>query len=307
MNRRDVLRLLPSVAATLALPGAALARRRGSDLEVTDLGERLFLISGGGGNVTVFDSPEGALLVDGGAAEHAADILELVRARSRAGRVHTLFNTHWHRDQTGANLALGSAGTRIVAHENTRLWMSTEVNCKWEGRVYERLPVEAHPNETFYTSGSLDFGGERIDYGYLPQAHTDGDIYVFFREANVLVCGDVIASDAWPVIDWTTHGWIGGLVDATQTLLELGDANTKFVPGKGRVLSRADVQTLHEVLATMKQRLARLLAQGMSVQDMIEAAPAREFEARWGDPSLFIANAYPGMVARYTQLGVSIV
>jgi len=264
-------------------------------------------VTGGGGNVTVFEAPEGVLLVDGGSPERSAEVLKLVKARTGATRIHTLFNTHWHWDQTGSNRTLGPAGTRIIAHENTKLWLGTEVLSKWQNRVYKPLPREARPNQTFYTSGSLSFGGEHIDYGYLPQAHTDGDLYVFFRNANVLVAGDVVSVGSYPVIDYSTNGWIGGLLDATKSLIGLADAKTQIVPGTGPIQSRADVEAERDMLATMKLRLSQLLAQGMSAADMLAAKPSRELDAHWGDPSLFIANAFPGLTQRARELGVNIV
>ena len=311
MDRRSFLRTtLPAAGAALLLP-AAVSRvahaARGDDLVVTPLTEQLFVISGGGGNVTVFQSPEGVLMVDGGSPEKSAQVLKLVKKRTGASKIHTLFNTHWHWDQTGSNRALGKAGTRIIAHENTRLWLTTDVNLKWQNRVYEPLPKEALPNKTFYTTDKLSFGGEQIEYGYLPQAHTDGDIYVFFRNANVLVAGDVVSVDAYPIIDYCTNGWIGGLANAAQSLVALCNDNTRVIPGHGAVQSRADVQSEYEMLNAMKLKLSKLLAQGMSAQDMVDAAPTREYDARWGEPKLFVANAWPGLVQRARELGVSIV
>jgi cyclase len=306
MDRRHFLRALP--AATLGL--SSLRRARGAEatpLGVVPLGTGLWVITGGGGNVTVFESSEGVLLVDGGSPERSAEVMRLVKARTGAARVHTLFNTHWHWDQTGSNRTLGPSGTRIIAHENTRLWLGTEIDCKWQNRVYPPLPRDARPTQTIYTTGSLAFGGEHIDYGYLPQAHTDGDLYVFFRDTNVLVAGDVLSVGSYPIIDYTTNGWIGGLLDGAKTLIGLADANTRIVPGKGPVRTRAEVQTERDMLAALKQRLSQLLAQGMSVQDMLAAAPTREFDAQWGDPTLFISNAWPGLTQRARELGVNIV
>jgi cyclase len=295
MDRRYFMaRALP--AATV---GAALSRWAGAapptPLSVVPLATGLSVISGGGGNVTVFETQEGVLLVDGGSPEHSAAVLKLVKARTGTSKVHTLFNTHWHWDQTGSNRTLGAAGTRIIAHENTKLWLGTDIFCKWQNRLYPQLPKDARPNQTFYTSGSISFGGERIDYGYLPQAHTDGDIYVYFRNANVLVAADVVAVGSYPIID------------ATKTLIGLADAQTRIVPGTGPVQMRSDLQAERDMLTILKGRLSRLLAQGMSASDMVSAAPTREFDAHWGDPTLFISNAWPGMVARARELGVNIV
>jgi glyoxylase-like metal-dependent hydrolase (beta-lactamase superfamily II) len=169
------------------------------------------------------------------------------------------------------------------------------------------LPKVAQPNQTFYTEGSLAFGGETIDYGYLPQAHTDGDIQVFFRKANVLVAGDVAAAGAFPIIDYVTNGWIGGMATAVQSLVRLADERTKIVAGRGVALGRQQLVAEGAMLDALKQRLSRMLAQGMSAQEMIDARPAQEFEAQWGDATLLIRNSYPGMAHRARELGVSIV
>ena len=308
MDRRLFLRsVVPAASAALLLPEWLAAANQNDALIVSDLTDQLFVISGGGGNVTVFNSPEGVLLVDGGSPERSAEVLKLVKKRTGSSKIHTLFNTHWHWDQTGSNETLGKAGTRIIAHENTRLWLTTDVNVKWQNRVFKPLPKPAQPNQTFYTNASLQFGGEQIDYGYLPQAHTDGDIYVYFKKANVLVASDIVSAGAYPVIDYCTNGWIGGLGSATQTLLGLSNAGTRIVAGLGPTLGRADLDAENAMLAAMKTRLSKLLAQGMSVQDMLAAAPTRDYDAKWGDPKLFISNAWPGLVQRSRELGVSIV
>jgi len=296
------LSVVASLSQAAAPRGAAAV-----SLTTTPLGAGLWCIAGGGGNVVVLDSPAGVLLVDGGSPEHSGQVLKQVRALTGKARVHTLFNTHWHWDQTGSNPALGSAGTRIIAHENTRLWLSTDVDSKWEGRQYKRLSPKAWPNQSFYTTGMLEFGGERIEYGYLGQAHTDGDIFVHLRNADVLVVGDVLAVGRYPVIDYCTGGWIGGMVTAAQTLLARCNAGTKLVPGMGAVQNRDDLEAQHAMLGDLKQKLSRLLAQGMSVQDMIDARPTADYDAKWGDPRLFIANVWPGLVQRARELGVSIV
>jgi cyclase len=309
--RRSVLRGLAATmvagVATTSVRALGATRDASEALSVDELTSQLLLIRGGGGNVVVFNSPAGVLLVDGGSPERSGEVLKLIRQRTGHSKVDVLFNTHWHWDHTGSNRALGPSGTRIIAHENTRLWLGTEIRSKWEQRVYPPLPEKARPHEGFYTTGSLEFGGEHIDYGYLPQAHTDGDIYVFLRNANVLVAGDVVSAGAYPVIDYCTNGWIGGLTNATQTLMGLADAQTRIVPGSGGVLTRADLEQEHAMLATLKQRLAQLLAQGASVADMLAATPTKEFDPQWGDPKLFISNAWPGLVARARELGVSIV
>jgi hypothetical protein len=173
VNRRSFLSgLVPLAAAApiLRIPEAIASEPRRAPLTVTDLNDRLFVISGGGGNVTVFHSSEGVLLVDGGSPERSGEVLKLIKKRTGSSKVHTLFNTHWHWEQTGSNQRLGRAGTQIIAHENTRLWLTTDVDSKWQQRTFKRLPKEAHPNKTFYTSEKLSFGGEEIEHGHTPTA-----------------------------------------------------------------------------------------------------------------------------------------
>ncbi|HEY4339011.1 MAG TPA: MBL fold metallo-hydrolase [Steroidobacteraceae bacterium] len=311
MNRR---RFVVTAATTAALASVTslrplwAAEGAGAEkLEVTELGERLFMVSGGGGNVTVFHPDEGVLLVDGGSMAESPAVLDLVRKRTGKPGIHTLFNTHWHWDQTGSNLALGKAGAQIISHENTRLWLGVTVNSKWENRKYPPLPVKARPNQTFYTPGSLSFGGATIDYALMPEAHTDGDIYVHFREAKVLVGGDVVSVGRYPILDTASNGWITGNLNGVTTLKGLCRDGTRVVPGKGAVQTAEHLEAQRVMLTTIRQRMAKLLAQGMSAQEMIDAHPTKEFDAMWGDPQLFIRNAFIGISLRPQTMGVSIV
>lgn len=312
MNRRGFLLTAGTAAAAHAAAGGMqpVWGREKADrtpLTVTDLGERLFVISGGGGNVTVFHPDDGVLLVDGGSHERSADVLALVRKRTGQKRVHTLFNTHWHWNQTGSNVALSKTGTRIIAHENTKLWLGVEVDSRWENRKYPRLPVNARPNQTFYTPQSLSFGGETLDCALLPEAHTDGDIYVFFRKANVLVAADVVSVGAYPILDISSNGWITGNLNGVSTLKELCKPDTRIVPGLGPVQVPARLEAQATMLTTVRQRMAKMLAQGKSAQEMIDAQPTKEFDADWGNPEQFIRNAFRGISLRPQQMGVSVV
>jgi glyoxylase-like metal-dependent hydrolase (beta-lactamase superfamily II) len=163
---------------------------------MTRLTDRLSLIAVGGTNVLAYASPEGLTLVDSGDPAATDSVMAAVRQvwTDPAGtRSVTLFNTHWHLEQTGGNEAIRQFGATIVAHENTRLWMATPVWSPAEDRYRQPRPVAARPDKTFYDTGSMTTGNERIEYGYLIAAHTSGDIYVRFRDANVLAVGDVAA------------------------------------------------------------------------------------------------------------------
>jgi glyoxylase-like metal-dependent hydrolase (beta-lactamase superfamily II) len=264
------------------------------------LRDDLVQIEGVGGNVLVLGGPDGLAMVDSGSPEHSAGLLKLVSERLGGKAVHSLFNTHWHLPHTGANEALGEAGAKIIAHENTRLWMSTEFYVEWQDKTYAPRPAAALPSETFYSSDpqpiEVSFGSEQIEYGHLPEAHTDGDIYVFFRDRNVLAAGGAVAVGAYPVVDFSTGGWIGGLVDATKKLLDMTDAETLIVPGSGPVVSRAHLEAQHEMLTTIRGRIEDLMRQGKSADEMVAARVTAEFDAAWGNNrDLFVSNVYDGL------------
>src|SRR5690606_18615577 len=128
----------------------------------------------------------------------------------------TLFNSNWRPEHTGANAAPADARVRIIAHENTKLWMGNDFTLPWANRRYRPRAPHEWPNATFYTSGRVEAGRETIEYGHLKRAHTDGDIYVFFRRANVLAVSDLLAVEGYPIVDYATGGWIGGMREATK-------------------------------------------------------------------------------------------
>jgi glyoxylase-like metal-dependent hydrolase (beta-lactamase superfamily II) len=295
-DRRGFLKATLGSAAAASLtpfvPLTALAREGKAPLTATKLNDRLTLIGGAGANVVALGGADGALLVDGGLEERSAELLKLALKETGAKKVHTLFNTHWHPEQTGSNERVGKAGARIIAHENTKLWLGYANPVPWQEKPWGPLPARALPNDTTFSNGKIEFGGEHIDYGYLLQAHTDGDIYVHFRESNVIVAGGAVSSDGWPVIDYKTGGWIGGLVEGLRDLIKVADANTKIVPANGPVIGKADLEAQHEMYAAIFDRLGKLLRKGMGPDEVLAANPTQEFDAKWGDPTRFVTLAF---------------
>lgn len=305
LSRRECLELFGG--AGIALGGCGLraptaqAQGRAASLGVAELRSGLAVVSGAGGNVVVAARGEGLVVIDSGAAEHAAALRALLEQRYGTRPLVALFNTHWHLDHTGGNEALAAGSSLpIVAHENTRLWMSTEFDVEWENVHYERRPRAAWPTATFFTSDrqplALDFAGESVRYGHLLEAHTDGDLYVQFPERNVIVAGGVVTAGRYPVLDYSTGGWIGGMVDATEKLIDLADDETLIVPDVGPAQRRADLAAQLEMLSTVRQRIEAIALEGRGVADMIAAEITKDFDARYGTQSAqFIKNAYEGM------------
>jgi cyclase len=259
------------------------------------LSEDLFVVGmPGEANVVAQTSAHGVLLVDGGSARASSALMNAVAGLpGGSGRVHTIFNTHWHPEQTGSNEQLGKAGSTIIAHENTRLWLATDVTWPWDGRRFKRVPKIAQPNKTFYTTGSLD---PSVRYGYIPDAaHTDGDMYVYFPKQNVLAVGDVVSGQGWPVVDWTTGGWIGGIVGGLQRLQTLADENTRIVPARGPLLGLADLKAQYTMYGTIYDRLTQLLNRGRGPGEAVAAGPTKEFDAQMGNPDEFVRRAFESL------------
>lgn len=264
-------------------------------ISATKLADDAFEIVASGSNVLLVTGPVGSVLVDDGPPERSGALAALVAQESGGRPVQLVFNTHWHAENTGANEVFARAGAKIIAHENTRLTMATA------------RPKEALPTETFFASAptarNIKFGDHPIEYGYLPQAHTDGDIYVYFPRLNVLMAGDVIAVGSYPVLDNSSGGWIGGMAQASKILLKVANTETRIIPGHGPIQTRADLEAQSEMLSTVFQRLVKLLKQGMSAKDMVAAAPTKEFDSKWRNPEPFITSAYRGLWGHARELG----
>jgi glyoxylase-like metal-dependent hydrolase (beta-lactamase superfamily II) len=246
-------------------------------------------------NVLAKTGPEGVVLVDGGPLGTRERLLEAVTALPGSGTIHTLFNTHWHPEQTGLNEHVGSLGGAIIAQENTRLWLTTDITYPWDGRHFEPLPEVAQPNQTFYDEGELDSG---VRYGYLRHAaHTDGDLYVQFPDENVLAVGDTVSGAGWPFVDWWTGGWIGGIVGNLELLLSLADPETRIVPARGPVLRRTDLEAQYGMYNVIYERLARMLNAGRGPDEVVAARPTAEFDAEMGPPEEFVRRAFESLWA----------
>lgn len=296
-GRRQFLEALGASAAALALPRSAWAQAGPSATKVTD---RVTLITGAGNNVIALAGDGGSLLVDAGDAAHAADVLRL------AGKVSTVFNTHYHLESTGGNETMARSGAKIVSHVNTKLWMTQEIIRDWEGgTVYPPRAKDALPAEGFRAAaGETTFGGERIEYGLLPQAHTDGDIFVHFKNANVLAVGDTVQPGRLPALDWFCGGWIGGLQNAQKALLDRADDQTRIIPAAGPVMSKADLQASYATITKIREKLVTLMKKGQGAQNMIDANAVDEFrDVMPGDAATFLYVAYRGLWLHARELG----
>jgi glyoxylase-like metal-dependent hydrolase (beta-lactamase superfamily II) len=279
----------------LLSPGAHAKAAR-TPIQSTKLADDLYLFQGAGGNVVAASSSDGLLLVDGGSPERSAELLRRIAAETGQRRVRQLVNTHWHWGHTGSNEALAKSGASILAHENTKLWLGAEVISPWEGRTWPARPARALPTQTFFYDADakpLSFGGQTLDYSLMPGAHTDGDIYVFFPRQNVLVAGDVVSGGEYPIVDYCTGGWLGGMIGGLKAMLKKGDASTRFVPGSGPLRTRADLEAQIDVCFTALSKIGDSY-KGQTWEELVASKPTRDFDARWGNPDTFLRLAYEG-------------
>jgi glyoxylase-like metal-dependent hydrolase (beta-lactamase superfamily II) len=303
LTRRQAL--IGTTAGVLAARWPRLARGQAAAgaLSAMELAPDLVMVSGAGANVVALAADDGLLLVDGGSEAHAAALQGALAERWPGRPVATVFNTNWRDDHTGANAALRGAGATVMAHENTKLWLGGDFFVDWEGKHYAPHAAAMLPDKTFYTSGKLDLGGRSVEYWHLPRAHTDGDVAVFMPHANVLAASDLLSVGRYPVPDYATGGWIGGLVDATQMLLDSTDAETRIVAAAGGVYGRTELTAQLELCTAVRQKAAEAFRVGMSYADFVASKPTAAFDAKWGDPQQFLRLVYKGGFAHLRELG----
>lgn len=281
---------------------AAPLVRAQSKLPTQALNGKATLIQGAPGNLVALNAGNGIVLVDSGSAELAASVKATLD-----GRVTTLFNTHYHPDQSGGNALFGGDGATIHAHKITQQWLSSDYYIPAEDRWVAALPKAGRPTESFRLQGEMTAGSESIEYGYLLEAHTRGDIYVYFRDSNVLVVGDVASPERDPVHDWYAGGWLGGRVDAMDDLLELANDQTQIVPAYGPVMTKAQLQAERDMMNHLYDRTTLLTTQGNSARDMLEAGVLDEVERKFQDPYKFLYDIAKSNWAHYTNFGGNIV
>jgi glyoxylase-like metal-dependent hydrolase (beta-lactamase superfamily II) len=300
LSRRTILKTgLAGMAGLLAAP---LVRAQ-SKLPTHPLAGKATLITGAPGNVVTVATGDGVVLVDAGSADLAA----AVKAALDGAKVTNLFNTHYHADQTGGNAVFGEDGATIHAHVITKQWLSSDYYVATEDRWAPALPEAGRPTESFRLKGEMTAGDESIEFGYLLEAHTRGDIYVYFRDSNVLAVGDVASPERDPVHDWFAGGWLGGRIDSMDDLLEFANDTTIIVPSYGPVMTRAQLQIERDMMVKIYDRTTLLTTQGNDWQDMLNAGVLDEVERKFQDPNKFLYDIAKSNWAHYTNFGGNIV
>jgi len=309
VDRRNFLKNAAGALAVGASRRRVNAQPQGA-AGVRRLTDNLAVVDGGGSNVLVFrpaSKDAGLVLVDSGAPNSGGQVLSAIKSLGPNSNVQVLFNTHYHIDQTGNNEIFGAAGAKIIAHEHTRQWMATDYWIPDENRYEKPRPRAAQPTETFHTTGSFGAGAEQIDYGHLMLAHTDGDMYVSFKNSHVLAVGDVASPLRDPALDYFTGAWIGGRLDAMDMILRLSDEQTRIVPAAGPVMTRAEFKAERDMMEEVRSRVWKQVLQGDGPKDMFEGGVLKGLARTWKDPYKFLYDAAKGMLAHHNKLDPSVV
>jgi len=303
-ERRAMARMMPCVgiiAAGLALLAPAVSAQA-PDLSKVEyrtekLGDNLFALFGGGGNIAVLTGPDGALVVDSDLVELSPKLrAALTLVSEKPARF--LINTHFHFDHAGGNPTLGRGGTVIVAHDNVRKHLMTQqiVDVGSTKIVTEPTPPEGLPVITFADGVKFHVNGATVVVNHVDNAHTDSDAFVFFEQANVLHTGDLFMSIGYPFVDAGNGGTLDGLIAGHARALALCNEQTRIIPGHGPLTGKADLQAYHDMLVVVRKRVSDLVKKGRTLEQVQAAAPTKEYDERWGkgfvSPQIFIQRLF---------------
>jgi glyoxylase-like metal-dependent hydrolase (beta-lactamase superfamily II) len=250
------------------------------------------MLEGRGGNITVAVGSDGIIMVDGQFAQLSDKIKAAIKAISPLP-IKYLINTHYHGDHVGGNENFAKDGVTIIAHDNIRVRLAAGTTNGLTGKVYTTPRPGALPTQTYFGgSFTLDIGGRKVRLTHVANAHTDGDTWVYFEDANVLSTGDTFnPRRRYQLIDFANGGDIRGMIRANAAYLDISNENTKVVPGHGELGNRAAVIEYHAMLVTARERIEKLYREGKTEKEVIALRPLRDYDATWApNEAAAIAN-----------------
>jgi glyoxylase-like metal-dependent hydrolase (beta-lactamase superfamily II) len=253
------------------------------EIKTTDLGHNTYRLEGLGGNITIAVGSDGIIMVDGQFAPLHDKILAAIRAISPLP-IKYLVNTHFHGDHTGGNGPFQkNDGVTVVAQDNVRVRLAAGTTNGVTGAKTPPVAPEALPKQT-YTGGSitLEVGGRKAILTHVNNAHTDGDTWVYFPDANVLCTGDTMNNNhRYQTIDFANGGDIRGAIRATEAFLKVANDDTKVMTGHGPLAKKADIVEYNAMLKTVRERIEKLVKEGKSEDEVIALRPLKDLDAKW--------------------------
>ena len=264
--------------------------------KVTD---SLYVLFGAGGNIAVSIGSDGVLVVDNQFPEMYGKIKQAIQALG-GDRIDYAVNTHWHFDHAQGNLAMGPDGVNIVAHQNAREDMKSGgvINMVIAKHGQKPYPSNALPVITYADGMHMYFNDEQIDLMHFSPAHTTGDTAIIFRGSNAVHLGDVFNNSGYPFIDADSGGDIDGMIEFCQSTLDQIPANATVIPGHGEITDTDALKAYISMLRTVRGRVAKMMSQGKSLEEIEAANLTAEYTDAYGDESASL-----GFVNRiYTSL-----
>jgi cyclase len=305
-------KIFPFIAADLILlstTGLAFGQGdfTGVELSITPVAGNVFMVQrpGGGGNIGVQVGPDGVLLVDSLFAPLADKLVAAVQ-RVTDEEIRFLVNTHVHIDHVGGNENLAEMGVLIFAHDNTRLRFFEERSRfpRAGGTFVPQLSAAARPLITFNDSMSFHLNGEEVQAFLVHPAHTDGDVFVYFPESDVLHLGDVYRTTSYPIIDVYNGGSLRGTIAAMDKAIDIAGPNTKIIPGHGlEVVGRDALVEFRDMIIDIQSRVLAMILEGKKLEEVMAARPTADYDAKWTDDPGWGPEDFVPIV--YYQLGGS--
>lgn len=262
--------------------GARYLRRADEDLVKKPLRGDITVLMGSGGNITVFATQEGNFLVDAGISK-SQEKLQVALKEIGPRPLRYVVNTHWHWDHTDGNAWMHEAGATIVAQRNTfrHLTERTHVNA-WNW-TFDPVQQSARPTLLIDNEMTFYFGGGMIEVENFGQGHTDGDLWVYFKNADVLVLGDTFWNGFYPYIDNEDGGSIDGAIKWASKAVARTTSHTIVIPGHGAVGTRAQLIEFRDMLVAVRSNVATLKNAGKTLEEIVAAKPTANFDAKWGN------------------------
>lgn len=276
-----------------------MAQQDFSNVQITphQLSDNIYYLAGQGGNIGVSVGDDGVFIVDDQFAPLSEKILNALEDLSDEP-VRFVLNTHHHGDHTGGNANMAAGGAVIVAHENVRTILRDGFT---NGDLDQALSAEQRlglPIVTFTDSVNFHLNGDNIHVFYNGPGHTGGDVFVWFQEDNIIHTGDVFRTTGYPRVDAAAGGSFQGIIASYEKLLEISNADTRFLPGHGVVSDQAEVQAQLQMFYTIRNRVRNAIDDGMSLGQILAAGLTAEYDDRWGDPAGLLPAVYIELVGQ---------
>ena len=271
--------------SAILLAGAANAQQRDFskvEIKTIDLGHNTWRLEGEGGNITVAVGTDSIIMVDGQFAP-LHDKIKAAITKISPLPIKYLINTHFHGDHTGGNGPFQNDGAIVVAQDNIRVRLTAGTTNGLSGAKTPPVAPEAVPKQT-YIGGSItvETGGRKAVVTHANNAHTDGDSWVYFADANVLCTGDIMNNNKrYQTIDFANGGDIRGAIRATDAFLKIANDDTKVMTGHGPLAKKADIVEYNAMLKTVRERIEKLVKEGKTLDEVIALRPLKDLDAKW--------------------------